>query len=59
VSAAEPPPNIIAGRLSTWRARLGSDFYTRLHPDKTKQRALDQLRKMGYDVTLGPLEAAG
>ena len=37
----------------------GGDYYTRLHPDKTKQRALDQLRKMGYAVTLEPLEAAG
>jgi transposase len=37
----------------------GGDFYARLHPDRTKQRALDQLRKMGYAVTLGPLEAAG
>jgi len=37
----------------------GGDYFTRLHPDKTKQRALDQLRKMGYTVTLGPLEAAG
>jgi len=37
----------------------GGDFYTRLHPDKTKQRAIDQLRKMGYAVTLNPLEAAG
>jgi len=34
-------------------------YFTRLHPDKTKQRALDQLRKMGYAVTLDPLEAAG
>ena len=37
----------------------GGDFYTRFHPDKTKQRALDQLRQMGYDVTLNPLQAAG
>ncbi len=37
----------------------GGDFYTRLHPDKTKQRALNQLRQMGYDVTLNPLQAAG
>jgi hypothetical protein len=32
----------------------GGDFYTRLHPNKTKQRALDHLRKMGYTVTLTP-----
>jgi transposase len=37
----------------------GDDFYTRLNPDKTKNRAIDQLRKMGYDVTLNPLTAAG
>jgi len=37
----------------------GGDFYTRLDPDKAKNRAIDQLRKMGYDVTLNPLAAAG
>jgi transposase len=37
----------------------GADFYTRLNPDKAKNRALDQLRKMGYAVTLTPLEPAG
>jgi len=37
----------------------GGDYYTRLHPDKTKQRALNQLRQMGYHVTLNPLQAAG
>ena len=37
----------------------GADFYTRLNPDKAKNRALDQLRKMGYDVTLNPLAHAG
>ena len=31
---------------------LGGDFYIRRNPDKTKQRALDQLKQMGYDVTL-------
>lgn len=36
----------------------GGDFYTRRNPDKAKQRAIDQLRKMGYDVTLNPLETA-
>ena len=36
----------------------GDDFYSRLNPDKTKSRAIDQLRKMGYDVTLKPLAAA-
>ncbi len=37
----------------------GGDFYTRLNPDKAKNRAVDQLRKMGYDVTLNPLAHAG
>ena len=37
----------------------GGDFYTQLHPDKAKNRAVDQLRKMGYAVTLNPLAAAG
>jgi len=34
----------------------GGDFYTRRNPDKTKNRATDQLHKMGYTVTLGPLQ---
>ncbi len=33
---------------------LGGDFYTKRNPDKTKQRALDQLRQMGYAVTHNP-----
>ncbi len=37
----------------------GGDFYSRLNPDKAKHRAIDQLRKMGYDVTLNPLADAG
>ena len=37
----------------------GEDFYTQLNPDKAKNRALDQLRKMGYDVTLKDLATAG
>ena len=37
----------------------GDDFYARLNPDKTKNRALDQLRRMGYEVTLSPLAVAG
>ncbi len=36
----------------------GPDYYTRLHPERAKRRAVDQLRAMGYDVTLNPLEAA-
>jgi transposase len=37
----------------------GGDFFTRLNPDKAKHRALDQLHKMGYSVTLEPLAVAG
>jgi transposase len=37
----------------------GDDFYTRRNPDKAKNRAVDQLRKMGYAVTLQPLAASG
>jgi len=37
----------------------GEDFYARLNPDKARNRAIDQLRKMGYAVTLNPLAAAG
>lgn len=38
---------------------LGGDFYTRRDPDKATNRAVDQLRKMGYDVALTPLAQAG
>ena len=30
----------------------GPDFYTRRNPDKAKRRAIEQLRFMGYNVTL-------
>lgn len=36
----------------------GGDFYTRRNPDRTRQRALDQLKNMGYNVTLTPMETA-
>jgi hypothetical protein len=36
----------------------GSDFYTRRNPGKARQRAVDQLRQMGYSVTLEPLKTA-
>jgi transposase len=32
----------------------GADFYTRLNPNKTKNRALDQLRKMATPSPLPP-----
>ena len=31
---------------------LGVDYYTRLNPDRVKNRALQQLRQLGYDVTV-------
>lgn len=30
----------------------GADYFTRLHPDRTKTRAIHQLEAMGYQVTL-------
>lgn len=30
----------------------GADYYTRMRPDRTKQRALAQLASLGYRVTL-------
>lgn len=32
----------------------GPDYYTRQHPDQTKNRAIKQLQTLGYDVTLQP-----
>ena len=37
----------------------GEDFFTRLDPERAKSRALDQLRRMGYAVTIEPLATAG
>ena len=36
----------------------GADYYTRLNPDRARNRAIAQLHQMGYDVTLNPREAA-
>ena len=43
----------------TFYADPGQDFFTHLNPDRVKNRALDQLRRMGYSVTLEPMTAAG
>lgn len=32
----------------------GPDFFTSLHPDRAKRRALNQLKELGYEVTLTP-----
>ena len=37
---------------------LGSDYYTKRDPDRAKKRALDQLRDLGYAVTLEPAPQA-
>ena len=31
---------------------LGADYFNRLHPDRAKKRAINQLEAMGYQVTL-------
>lgn len=36
----------------------GADYYTRRKPEQTKNRALAQLHKMGYDVTLTQVQPA-
>jgi hypothetical protein len=33
----------------------GGDYFTRRDPELAKQRALDQLRHLGYSATLEPL----
>lgn len=38
---------------------LGGDYYAKLNPDRARNRAIDQLRKMGYEVILTPLAEAG
>lgn len=37
----------------------GADYYNRLNPDRARNRALHQLRELGYQVTLNPLTEAG
>jgi transposase len=37
----------------------GGDFFSRRNPDQAKNRALDQLRRMGYAVSLQPLAEVG
>ena len=35
----------------------GPDFYARLDPQKARNRALRQLRELGYEVTITPVAA--
>jgi len=37
----------------------GGDFYARLDPERGKRRAVDQLHRMGFAVTLEPVAVAG
>jgi transposase len=37
----------------------GPDYYTRRQPLRSKERALQQLESLGYQVTLEPLGHAG
>jgi transposase len=37
----------------------GGDFYARLDPERGKRRAVDQLQRMGFAVTLEPVAVAG
>lgn len=41
------------GRDGTLYEDPGVEFFTRLHPERAKHRALNQLRDLGYEVTLG------
>jgi hypothetical protein len=38
---------------------LGADYYTRLDPERVKDRALQQLRQLGYEVTVTSATGAG
>lgn len=40
------------GRTGTLYDDPGADFFTQLHPERAKNRALHQLEAMGYQVTL-------
>ena len=40
------------GTTGTLYEDPGAEFFTRLHPDRTKNRAIGQLEAMGYRVTL-------
>ena len=40
------------GTTGTFYEDPGAEFFTRLHPDRAKKRAIGQLEAMGYKVTL-------
>lgn len=35
----------------------GADYYTRRDPERVRQHAMNQLQRLGYDVTLSPSAA--
>jgi transposase len=37
----------------------GPDYFSRLNPDRARNRALHQLRELGYEVSLCPTQAVG
>jgi transposase len=47
------------GRDGTPYEDPGADFFTRLHPERAKSRALHQLESMGYQVTNATLTRGG
>jgi hypothetical protein len=38
---------------------LGSDYYARLNPEALRARAIQQLRQLGYEVTLTSSNGTG
>jgi transposase len=53
--AIEPTMLVTIWNLGTTAALYtdpGADYYTRMRPDRTKQRALAQLASLGYRITL-------
>ena len=36
----------------------GADYYTRINPERSRRRAINQLRQLGYDVTLTQIGAS-
>jgi transposase len=48
--------HILAG--NTNYQDLGGDYFVRLDPDRARRRAIGELNRLGYTVTLGPIQAA-
>ena len=64
-SVARPTGDFVHQSTAIWHmitnrvpyTEPGGDLYTRRNPDKTKNGAIDQLRRLGYDVSLSPPRA--